>query len=191
MSVISLAFTLKSVSQLGHMLFGADRCKPPGIVPDIRTPHQEGELCARHLVATDTWEPLETPPLENWTKQAASAAPSSPTAPFASATKQRQPPSAHCGLCGCATARTANPLIFVMQEPYQTTGRWGGSSRPTNQVPSRVAVHLSDPVPSAAYQLPTPRAGFAGTARKHRRQSFTHRRLCLQGDISNTAAAPA
>ncbi|XP_077506201.1 uncharacterized protein LOC144115640 isoform X3 [Amblyomma americanum] len=108
--------------------------RPPGIVPDIRTPHQEGELCARHLVATDTWEPLETPPLENWTKQAASAAPSSPTAPFASATKQRQPPSAHCGLCGCATARTANPLIFVMQEPYQTTGRWGGSSRPTNQV---------------------------------------------------------
>ncbi|XP_077500005.1 HEAT repeat-containing protein 1-like isoform X2 [Amblyomma americanum] len=89
--------------------------RPPGIVPGIWTPHQEGEICARHPVATDTWEPLATPPLENWTKQAASAAPSSPTAPFASAIKQRHPLSAHCGLCGCATVRTANPLTFVMQ----------------------------------------------------------------------------
>ncbi|XP_077506205.1 uncharacterized protein LOC144115640 isoform X6 [Amblyomma americanum] len=112
--------------------------RPPGIVPDIRTPHQEGELCARHLVATDTWEPLETPPLENWTKQAASAAPSSPTAPFASATKQRQPPSAHCGLCGCATARTANPLIFVMQVLLGLLGNTGGNPSPIDGYACRV-----------------------------------------------------
>ncbi|XP_075531093.1 uncharacterized protein LOC142564122 [Dermacentor variabilis] len=38
---------------------------------------------------------------------------------------EQRPSTAPCELGGCATTQLSNPLVFAMQEPFQTTGKWG------------------------------------------------------------------
>ncbi|CAN7945762.1 unnamed protein product, partial [Ixodes hexagonus] len=63
---------------------------------------------------------LAAPPLEHWIFDQAWKAQSTPTRPDAAPIKQRRPPAALCGLGGCATTQTTNPLVFAMQvcKPY-------------------------------------------------------------------------